>query len=109
MVSDNTDLVACSGAYLSSFTLSASEVTERAELPMLTLSYSDLITSRGFRYIFQTSARADEMANESLPVIMKLAKQAGKTLQTIGIVTDNTASSLSFVNPFARMGRESSV
>jgi branched-chain amino acid transport system substrate-binding protein len=105
MVSDNPDLVACSGAYLSSFTLSASEVTERAELPMLTLSYSDLITSRGFRYIFQTSAKADEMANEALPVIAKLAQNAtGKPLQTIGIITDNTASSLSFVKPIRADG-----
>ena len=100
MVSDNPDLVACSGAYLSSFTLSASEVTERAELPMLTLSYSDLITTRGFHYIFQTSARADEQANEALPIVLKLGQQAtGKPLQTIGIITDNTASSLSFVKP----------
>jgi branched-chain amino acid transport system substrate-binding protein len=105
MVSDNPGLVAASGAYLSSFTLSASEVTERAELPMLTLSYSDLITSRGFRYIFQTSAKADAMANESLPVILKLAQEAtGKSMQTIGIVTDNTASSLSFVKPIRADG-----
>ena len=44
MVADNPDLVAASGAYLSTFTLAATEVTERAELPILTLSYSDLIT-----------------------------------------------------------------
>jgi branched-chain amino acid transport system substrate-binding protein len=100
MVADNPGLVAASGAYLSSFTLAASEVTERAELPMLTLSYSDLITGRGFRYIFQTSAKADAMANESLPVIVKLAHEAtGKALQTVGIISDNTASCVSFVKP----------
>mgnify|MGYP000224070612 CR=1 FL=1 len=32
------------------------EVTERADLPLLTLSYSDLITGRGFKNVFQTSA-----------------------------------------------------
>jgi hypothetical protein len=56
MVAQETDLVAASGSYLSSFTLAVTEVTERANLPMLTLSYSDLITSRGFKYVFQTSA-----------------------------------------------------
>ena len=55
MVAENPDLVGVTGSYLSSFTLAVSEVTERAELPMLTLSYSDLITGRGFNYIFQTS------------------------------------------------------
>src|SRR5690606_15294846 len=48
MVAQETDLVAASGSYLSSFTLAVTEVTERAELPMLTLSYSDQITERGF-------------------------------------------------------------
>jgi branched-chain amino acid transport system substrate-binding protein len=100
MVADNPDLVVCSGAYLSSFTLSATEVTERAELPMLTLSYSDLITTRGFRYVFQTSAKADDQANESLPIMLELAKQAtGKRPETVAILTDNTASSISFVRP----------
>ena len=48
MVAQEPDLVAASGAYLSSFTLAVTEVTERAKLPVLTLSYSDLITDRGF-------------------------------------------------------------
>jgi branched-chain amino acid transport system substrate-binding protein len=100
MVADHPDLVCCSGAYLSSFTLSATEVTERAQLPMLTLSYSDLITSRGFRYVFQTSAKADDQANESLPIMLDLAQSAtGKRPETVAILTDNTASSLSFVRP----------
>ena len=46
MVAQETDLVAASGAYLSSFTLAVTEVTERANLPVLTLSYSDLIADR---------------------------------------------------------------
>ena len=48
MVAEETDLVAASGSrHPSSFTLAVTEVTERANLPMLTLSYSDLITQRG--------------------------------------------------------------
>ena len=43
MVAQETDLVAASGSYLSSFTLAVTEVTERANLPMLTLSYSCLL------------------------------------------------------------------
>src|SRR6185369_17470814 len=39
MVAQETELVAASGAYLSSFTLAVTEVTERAQLPVLTLSY----------------------------------------------------------------------
>src|SRR6185312_195645 len=46
------------GAWLSTFTLAITEVTERAQLPWLTLSYADTITSRGFKFVFQSSMPA---------------------------------------------------
>src|ERR1700760_3715703 len=76
MVAQETDLVAATGSYLSSFTLATTEVTERAQLPMLTLSYSDLITDRGFKFIFQTAATASRQSELGLPELMKLAESA---------------------------------
>jgi branched-chain amino acid transport system substrate-binding protein len=95
MVAQETDLAVASAAYLSSFTLAVTEVTERAQLPVLTLSYSDLITDRGFKYVFQTSATAASQARQSLPLLMKLAQTAsGKLPKTVAIITDNTGSSI---------------
>ncbi|MGY3125242.1 branched-chain amino acid transport system substrate-binding protein [Bradyrhizobium sp. S3.14.4] len=95
MVAQETDLVAASGAYLSSFTLAVTEVTERASLPVLTLSYSDLITDRGFKYVFQTAATAGSQARQALPQIIKLAETAsGKRPKTVAILTDNTGASI---------------
>jgi branched-chain amino acid transport system substrate-binding protein len=100
MVAESPNLVVATGAYLSSFTLAVTEVTERAELPVVTFSYSDLITSRGFKHVFQTSATGDQQAEGSLPALMEMAEQAsGKRPQTIGIVMDNTAASVAFVKP----------
>jgi branched-chain amino acid transport system substrate-binding protein len=100
MVAESPNLVIATGAYLSSFTLAVTEVTERAELPVVTFSYSDLITSRGFKYVFQTSATGDQQAEGSLPALMQMAEQAtGKKPQTVGIVMDNTAASVAFVKP----------
>ena len=99
MVSEYPDMVALSGSYLSTFTLATSEVTERAHLPMLTLSYSDLITSRGFKYIFQTSATAGSQAEQALPVLIKIAKTAGADPKSVAIITDNTAASVASVKP----------
>jgi branched-chain amino acid transport system substrate-binding protein len=100
MVAQETDLVAATGAYLSSFTLAVTEVTERAQLPILTLSYSDLITSRGFKYVFQTSATAGAQAEKSLPELVKLAESAaGVRPKTVAIITDNTAASVASVKP----------
>jgi branched-chain amino acid transport system substrate-binding protein len=105
MVAQETDVIGCTGAWLSSFTLAVTEVTERAELPCLTLSYSDQITARGFRYIFQTSATGDEQARQALPTILELARGAtGQAPKTVAIVMDNTAASVSFARPMREGG-----
>ena len=112
MVADGVNLVGATGAYLSSFTLAVTEVTERAKLPVLTFSYADSITTRGFKYVFQTSATGDAQAAGSLPALVALAeKTTGKKPKTIGIVMDNTAASVSFVKPIketqlAKLGLE---
>jgi branched-chain amino acid transport system substrate-binding protein len=75
-------------------------VTERAGLPVLTLSYSDLITSRGHKYVFQTSATSAAQAEQALPVIVKVATAAaGVSPKKVAIITDNTAASISSVKP----------
>ncbi len=95
MVAQETDLVAATGSYLSSFTLAVTEVTERAELPVLTLSYSDLLTDRGFKYIFQTAAPASVQSQIGLPQLMKLAEAAsGKRPKTVAMLMDNTGTSV---------------
>jgi branched-chain amino acid transport system substrate-binding protein len=81
------------------------EVTERAELPVLTLSYADTITARGFKYVFQTSPTGGTQAQAALPALVKLAETAtGKKPQTVGIVMDNTAAPQSFVKPMREGG-----
>ena len=107
LLAQNPELVGGTGAWLSSFTLAVTEVTERAELPWLTLSYSDLITNRGFKYIFQTSPTADRQAAETVPAVLDLAQAAiGKRPKTVGILMDNTASPVSFAKPLREGGLE---
>jgi branched-chain amino acid transport system substrate-binding protein len=100
MISQNPNLVGGFGCWLSTFTLAATEVTERAQLPWLTLSYSDAITNRGFKYVFQTAPTANSQAEQIVPYLLKLAKAAtGKTPTKVAIIGDNTAASVSFLKP----------
>ena len=100
MVASEPDLAGGFGAWLSSFTLALTEVTERADLPWLTLSYSDLITGRGFKNVFQSSPTADAQAREVVPLITALAEKAtGKKPTKVAIVGDNSAASVSFYKP----------
>ena len=100
LVAQEPDVVGGIGCWLSSFTLAATEVSERAELPWLTLSYSDLITGRGFKYVFQSAPTADAQATALLPRIVDLANKATGVRPTkVAFVGDNSASSVSFMKP----------
>ena len=100
MIAQEPDLVGGFGCWLSTFTLAATEVTERAELPWLTLSYSDLITGRGYKYVFQSSPTADVQAEDVVPMVVEMAEKAsGKRPTKVAFVGDNTAASVSFMKP----------
>jgi len=105
MIAQEPDLVGATGAWLSSFTLGVTEVTERAELPVLTLSYSDQITARGFKYVFQTSLTGGLQANNAVPTLVKLAESAtGRKQTTVAIIQDNTAAAVAFAKPMREGG-----
>src|SRR5258707_2208964 len=67
LVAQEPDVVGGMGAWLSTFTLAVTEVTERAEIPWLTLSYADSITDRGFKFVYQSSATGSKQAVDQLP------------------------------------------
>ena len=105
LIAQEPDVVGGMGAWLSTFTLAITEVTERAQLPWLTLSYADSITDRGFKYVFQSSMPAGKQSIETLPTVLNLAKAAtGKQPQSIGIIGDNTASPMAFLKPMREGG-----
>ena len=107
LVAQEPDVVGGMGAWLSSFTLAVTEVTERAEVPWLTLSYSDQITARGFKFVFQSSPTAGTQSTLAVPTILELGKTStGKAPPTAGIIGDNTASPVSFLKPMREGGLE---
>ena len=100
MIADHPDLVAALGCWLSTFTLAATEVSERAKLPWLTHGYSDAITSRGFRYVFDTSAPASYQASHCVPALLDMAQRTtGRRPTRVALIGDNTAASVSFMKP----------
>jgi len=107
LVAQEPDVVGGTGAWLSTFTLAVTEVTERAQIPWLTLSYADSITARRSKYVFQSSMPAGKQPEASLPTIIALAKAAtGKAPATAGIIGDNTASPVAFLKPMREGGLE---
>ncbi|MGI3168315.1 ABC transporter substrate-binding protein [Pseudooceanicola sp. C21-150M6] len=79
------------GSFSSSITLAASELTERAEVPMITHSFADQITGRGFEYIFQVSNKATTYGAAQLDQAVAIAEAAGDTVSKIAILYEDTA------------------
>jgi branched-chain amino acid transport system substrate-binding protein len=93
LVADNPDLVGATGAWSSSFTLAVTEVTERAKLPVLTVSFADKITQRGFKYVLQTSAPAGVQGRAAVAAVLDVAKSVASTPpKKVAVIRDNTAS-----------------
>ena len=100
LLAEHTDLSGGTGCWLSSFTLAVTEVTERENLPWLTLSYSGQITDRGFKNVFQTSATAGVMSGMTLDLIVDLSKtQTGSVPKKVAFIADNTAAPTGFLKP----------
>jgi branched-chain amino acid transport system substrate-binding protein len=79
------------GAFASSLTIAISEVTERRDIPFLTMSFADQITGRGFRNIFQVVAKGSVIGNAQLAYTLDLAKAAGTKIEKIAIMYEDTA------------------
>ncbi|PZO00982.1 MAG: ABC transporter substrate-binding protein [Hyphomicrobiales bacterium] len=85
------DVVAILGAFASSLTIAISEVTERRGVPLLTMSFSDQITGRGFENIFQVVAKASVLGKAQFDGTLAIAAAAGQKLERIAIMYEDTA------------------
>lgn len=93
---DNDKPVAGIGAWVSSFTLGVTEVSERRKVPWLTLSFADTITNRDFQYVYQTSPVASVFASQGLVGFKAMMEAGGRKADTVGLLGDSTAA----VKPF---------
>ncbi len=85
------NVVGIVGSFASSITLAASEVTERTETPMITHSFADQITSRGYRYIFQVTPKATTFGEKQFQYAVDIADKAGQKIDKIAIFYEDTA------------------
>jgi branched-chain amino acid transport system substrate-binding protein len=85
------EMTAVLGAFASSLTLAISEVTERRDIPLLTMSFADQITGRGYRNIFQVVAKASVIGKAQFEYTAAIAQAAGTKIGKIAIMYEDTA------------------
>ncbi|QIL74397.1 ABC transporter substrate-binding protein (plasmid) [Diaphorobacter sp. HDW4B] len=78
------------GAYASSLTLAVSEVTERRGIPLLTMSFSDVLTERNFKNIFQVVSKGSVLGQAQYDYAAAVVAGADK-IKKIAILYEDTA------------------
>ena len=81
------ECVAILGAFASSLTLAVSEVTERHGIPLLTMSFSDQITARGFKNIFQVVSKGSLLGKAQFDYAIAVSGKPGR----VAIMYEDTA------------------
>jgi branched-chain amino acid transport system substrate-binding protein len=82
--------------WLSSFSLAASEIGERQQVPMLTFSYSDVLVGRGYKYTFRDSSGADTQVRTAIKLLKSQTEAAGRKVLTAALVGDNTGATVAY-------------
>lgn len=90
LISQN-EVVAILGAFASSLTIAISEVTERRGIPLLTMSFADQITGRGFKNVFQVVSKASVIGRAQFDYAVAIARAAGEDVKRAAIMFEDTA------------------
>ena len=95
LLDDEGDVSAIAGSWLSSFSLAATEVSERAGIPFITESFADSVTDReGFNHVFAYSPPASAIKSLILESIQPGLDQAGITMETVAVVGSTSAAAV---------------
>lgn len=84
-------VVAIIGAYQSAVTKTASQATERLQIPYVCSdSSSPTLTERGFKYFFRVSPHDGDFARNQFEFLKDLEKKTGKKIDTVALLYENT-------------------
>jgi branched-chain amino acid transport system substrate-binding protein len=103
------ELTAILGAFASSLTLTVSEVTARADIPFLTVSFADEITGRGLESIFQVVPKASVIARAQVNYTLAIAEAAGSKIEKIAIMYEDTAYGTAQSRGLRRAARDANI
>jgi branched-chain amino acid transport system substrate-binding protein len=86
-------VVAMAGCYASNMTLQASTEGERYKVPMISQSFVDKLTERGYKYYFQLPPKSSHFGNKTIEYTFDALKAAGKKVTKVACVASNDAAS----------------
>lgn len=101
---NNAGCIAVLGSLQSAVTLVATQQAERLRLPfVVSVSVSDKITSRGFKYTFRLQPHSGHMVGFTMQYLDEIARENGVTIKTISHLHDNTSFGTSLFQHVERL------
>jgi len=86
------NVAAIVGSYLSSMTLTTAIATETAKVPIITQSFVDTLTQKGYKYLFQIAPKASVFGAKTMENAAGVFKDQGRVLKTVAAAGSDDAS-----------------
>jgi branched-chain amino acid transport system substrate-binding protein len=80
------------GSYLSSMTLTTVVAAETQQVPLVTQSFVDDLTQKGYHYLFQIPPKASQFGIKTVQDAQGVFQQQGKPLRTVVVAGSDDAS-----------------
>jgi branched-chain amino acid transport system substrate-binding protein len=94
------------GAHTSTMTLSAQIEAERAEVPLLTTSYADAITERGYKYTFKLPPKASNFLAKGMDYATEMLSDVGRPLKRIAVYSGSDAAGQAFLKASSELAKQ---
>lgn len=92
------DIVMAMGSWASTLTMATTEVTERLGIPQFSISFSDALTARGYKWGFYVTPPSSVQTDLGLDNVINLARSKGHELKTAMLIGDNQLASKAYLD-----------
>jgi branched-chain amino acid transport system substrate-binding protein len=100
------DMAAVVGSYLSSMTLTTVLATEQAGVPLITQSFVDDLTAKGYTTIFQIAPKSSRFAAATMEGLVDIFEQQGLELQRVATAGSEDAANKAQREAVAKISEE---
>jgi len=94
------------GSYVSAFSLTATTEAEKAKIPMITQSFVDSLTERGYKYTFQIPPKSSAFGTNSVTYMVELIEQNNLGIKKVAFVANNDANSIGSIESGQKAAQE---
>lgn len=88
----NDKVVALLGCYASNMTMQASTEAEKGQVPMLSESFTDQLSERGYKYYFQLPAKNSQFGQKTVDYVFMVLEKEGIKVNSVALASSNDAA-----------------